>query len=241
MRSKSRIAKYIVPIIQKYVDNHEIGIYVEPFCGDCSIIEKIKCKNRYALDLNKYLIELFKHLQNGGELPDKVTRELYSDVRSNKDNGKYPNWFVGCVGFLASYNGRFFDGGFAQVGVEITKNGERYRDYYQEAKRNLLNQIENLKDVKFICQNYETMKPVNCIVYCDPPYQGTKQYGNSKNFDYEYFWDMMRDWSSGNIVLISEENAPNDFKCIWQQEISRSIKSTDKSYSVEKLFIYNKI
>lgn len=34
MGSKSRIAKYIVPIIQKYIDENRITTYFEPFvCG----------------------------------------------------------------------------------------------------------------------------------------------------------------------------------------------------------------
>ena len=59
-----------------------------------------------------------------------------------------------------------------------------------------------------------------------------------KGFDYEKFWNNMRSWSNNNIVLISELNAPDDFECIWEQEVSRSIKATDKSKSIEKLFIY---
>ena len=77
------------------------------------------------------------------------------------------------------------------------------------------------------------------MIYCDPPYQGTKQYANATQFDYEKFWQWCRDMSKNNIVIISEQNAPDDFTCIWQQEVSRSIKATDKSKSVEKLFIYN--
>lgn len=48
----------------------------------------------------------------------------------------------------------------------------------------------------------------------------------------------MRKWSKDNIVIISEQNAPEDFKCIWEKEVSRSIKATDKSKSTEKLFMY---
>lgn len=33
MGSKSRIAKYIVPIIQSYIDNNNINTYIEPFVG----------------------------------------------------------------------------------------------------------------------------------------------------------------------------------------------------------------
>ena len=60
----------------------------------------------------------------------------------------------------------------------------------------------------------------------------------SQYFNYEEAWDIMRQWSEKNIVLISELSAPEDFECIWQQEVSRSIKATDKSRAVEKLFIY---
>lgn len=33
------------------------------------------------------------------------------------------------------------------------------------------------------------------------------------------------------------QHAPRDFKWIWRQEVSRSIKATDKSKAVEKLFV----
>lgn len=42
MGSKSRIAKYIIPIIQRYIDDNKINTYIEPFCGGCNIIDKIK-------------------------------------------------------------------------------------------------------------------------------------------------------------------------------------------------------
>ena len=240
MGSKSRISKYIVPIIQKYIDENNLN-YLEPFAGGMNVIDKIKANKKVAADYNKYLIALFKHLQSTEKLLEEVPRELYNDVRSTYKNidCKYEDWFVGNVGFLASYNGRWFDGGYAQSGYEKTKNGERYRDYYHEAKRNVLEQTESIRDIEFMVSDYKEFNPVNYVIYCDPPYQGTKQYDNAKNFDYYEFWNIMRDWSQRNIVLISEQNAPDDFKCIWQQEVSRSIKANDKSTSVEKLYIYN--
>lgn len=41
MGSKSRIAKYIVPIIQKYIDENNIEKYVEPFVVGANVIDKI--------------------------------------------------------------------------------------------------------------------------------------------------------------------------------------------------------
>ena len=92
----------------------------------------------------------------------------------------------------------------------------------------------------FIAGDYRNynVSPEKTLFYCDPPYQGTKQYSNAKSFDYDEFWQTMREWSKKNIVLISEQNAPEDFECIWQQDVSRSIKAADKSKSTEKLFKY---
>jgi DNA adenine methylase len=247
MGSKSRIAKEIVPIIQKCVDynieKYNNPVYIEIFVGGANVIDKIHCKYRIGLDVNKYLIALFQYLQNGGELPDTITREEYSKVRSNKND--FPDWYVGCVGFLASYNGRFFDGGYAQSGIEKTKTGERFRDYYQESKNNILTQIKsNFRDIDFICRDYQDIKDKltyeDCVIYLDPPYQNTKQYANSKSFDYIHFWEWVRELSKNNFVLISEQNAPEDFTVIWEQEVSRSIKANDKSKSTEKLFTYSK-
>ncbi len=233
------MAEYCVNKTEKIIGIDNITEYVEPFCGGCNVIDKIECDKKYASDINKYLIELFKHIQKGLPLPDEVPRELYSDVRSNVNNTKYEDWYIGAIGFLASYNGRFFDGGYAQAGYEKTKTGQRYRDYYQESKRNILEQVPNIKDIEFTYKSYNELKPFDAVIYCDPPYQGVKQYANSLKFDYDEFWNTMRNWSKDNIVLISEQNAPDDFKCIWQQEVSRSIKATDKSKSVEKLFTYS--
>ena len=240
MGSKSRIAKHIVPIIQSYIDKNNIKLYIEPFVGGANVIDKIRCEKRVGSDYNKYLIALLKRVRDKQPLLEEVQRELYNDVRLNQDTGKYEDWYVGNVGFIASFNGRWFDGGYAPSGYEKTKNGERYRDYYQEAKRNILSQANALDGVNLFQADYRTIKPdEKAVIYCDPPYANTKQYANAMQFDYEEFWKTMREWSKDNIVLISEQNAPDDFKCIWQQEVSRSIKATDKSKAVEKLFIYN--
>ena len=81
MGSKAKITKYIVPIIQRKIDESGARYYVEPFAGGCNVIDKIKAEHRIASDSNKYLIALFQHLQDGGELPEHITREEYNKVR----------------------------------------------------------------------------------------------------------------------------------------------------------------
>ena len=242
MGSKSRIAKHIVPIIQKYIDENKPAFYLEPFVGGANVIDKIKCPNKFGSDKNKYLIALLKHVQSGGQVYDSVSKDLYDKARTafnNGDTSEFEDWEVGNIGFIASYNGRWFDGGYAKAGYEKTKNGLRFRDYYREAKDNLMNQAPNLKGIEFrVCDYKRIIDPCGCVFYCDPPYANTKQYKNAANFDYDEFWQTMRDWSKNNIVIISEQNAPDDFEVIWEQPVSRSIKATDKSISVEKLFKY---
>lgn len=63
--SKAKLVKYIAPIIQKCIDDNNITNYYEPFCGGCNMIEHIKCENRYANDIHKQLIALFKAIQEG--------------------------------------------------------------------------------------------------------------------------------------------------------------------------------
>ena len=249
--SKSRIVKDILPYLQGIIDNKGLQVYVEPFCGGANVIDKIICENRIAVDKNRYLIALLDGIANQGfSLYDEVSKELYDKARQsyyNQDE-QFTDAEIGCIGFLASYNGRFFDGGYAKPGWETTKTGKRYRDYYRESKQNLLNQKDNLIGVKFYYSDYIDFvnsftngMPANKVLfYCDPPYQGTKQYLTSQNFDFEKFWDIMRRLSMSAYVIISEEHAPADFRCIWDKNVSRSIKATDKSKASEKMFVYDK-
>lgn len=241
MGSKSRIVKNIVPIIQKYIDDNNIKTYIEPFVGGANVIDKIKCETRIGSDINPYLIALLRHVQCGNNLYESVPKDVYDKIRNsynNKDN-IYEDWEYGNVGFLASYNGRFFDGGYAKSGYEKLKNGgTRYRDYYRESKDNILSQ--DLSGINFICSDYTKLDVSNALIYCDPPYFGQKQYKNSLSFDYDLFWSYIRKWSKSNIVIVSELVAPDDFKCIWEKSVSRTMKSTDNTMrATEKLFIYN--
>lgn len=241
MGSKARIADQIVPIIQEFIDKNSITLYVEPFCGGCNVIDKIRCQKKEASDISNYLIELLKNLNHLSELPTVIDREHYSEVRDffyGRNLSVFPDWYVGAVGFLASYNGRFFDGGYA--GIVQTKTGI-YRNYYDEAKRNLLKQSQNLKDVSFECGDYEILhsQKAGALIYCDIPYKGTKQYGINKNFDYDRFWNWAAVMSRSNIVLVSEHSAPDGWKCIWSQEVKRTINNRSHIDSIERLFIYD--
>ena len=238
--SKNKIAKYIVPIIQKYINDSNITVYIEPFCGGVNIIDKIKCKTRIASDYNEDLIALLKYVQKDNELsiaPGECTFEHYSDVRENRKQGtnKYSKEYTALIGYCASYGGRYFDGGYGRD----SKGG---CSIYNERLKNLKEQAPNLKDIHFFCRDYKdylSFDIKNALFYLDPPYKGTKQY-SKQNINYDEFYDFCRNLSKNNIVIISEYNMPDDFECIWEKERKVLQKSNriigDKA--VEKLFIY---
>lgn len=146
--SKNRIAKYIVPIIQRYIDENNIDTYIEPFVGGANIIDKIKCKNRIGSDYNDELIALLTYVRDNPTIPiapEDCSFEHYADVRENrkKKTGKYSKEYTALIGYCASYGGRYFDGGYGRA----SKYG---RSRYKEALNNLKKQADNLRNISFI-------------------------------------------------------------------------------------------
>ena len=225
MGSKNRIAKELIPIITQHLQPNQW--YIEPFVGGANMIDKIEHPYKLGADNNKYLIALLEAVQNGQELPEHITKDEYIAVKTNKDN--YPDWYVGFVGFVCSFRGKFF-GGYS--GYYTTKTGIQ-RNYIKERINNILKQ--NLDGIKLVCSSYDALDiPANSIIYCDPPYNGTTKYKDS--FDSDAFWQWCRDKAKeGHTVYVSEYNAPEDFKCIWEKQINSNLGGTSKT-ATEKLF-----
>lgn len=199
-----------------------------------NVIDKVKCEHKYASDVHPYLIALLKQAQKDTSVfPEAITLEEYKDVKDNKE--KYPDWYVGLVGFCASYGGKFFNG----YGQDSKGN----RNIPNERIRNLIKQSPNLKDIQFTCCDFRNTKPTikNFVIYCDIPYKNSTKY-KVGDFPYDEFYDWCRQMAKNNIVLVSEYNMPNDFECIWQKEIKTSLcinSAKTDSKRVEKLFIIN--
>lgn len=245
MGSKNRIAKNILPIILK--DRTKDQYYIEPFVGGANIIDKVDGK-RIGLDLNPYLISLFKGLQENKPLNfnidknlyDKARNQYYNEIKGLNSENNFSSFELGWIGFMASANGRFFEGGYS--GKSITKSGLT-RDYIKESINNILKQKENLIDIDFFNKDYRDFNyPNNSIIYCDIPYKDTKAYSFSKKFNYEEFYDWVRNMNNkGHEIFISEYSMPNDFKIIWEQEVKSSLSANNISggnkTSIERLFV----
>lgn len=167
-------------------------------------------------------------------LPNFVSKEHYYDVRDNVD--KYEKWYRSVILLFASYNARVYGGCYGAFAK--TKNGT-IRNYYQEAINNYKKQIPNLKHILFSNFDYRDIKDLEiggAVIYCDPPY--AEGIGYKSSFNHEEFWKWVRKYSKNNTILVSEYQAPDDFECIWQQEVKTHLNNRNKLKKVEKLFIW---
>jgi len=153
MGSKNRIAKEILPIILK---NRKQGqYYVELFCGGLGTMDKVD-GNRIASDKNKYIVAMWIGLQENRERPREISKELYSRARIEYNNGtniEFDDFMIGWIGWMGSFNGRFFDGGYS--GKTAT------RDYVNEQIRNTEKQVELLNGITFKSGNYDEVQIPN--------------------------------------------------------------------------------
>ncbi len=237
MGAKTKYADSIVSILQAEIDRLGTDTYIEPFCGGCNIIDKIKCAKRYGYDRSDTLIALLNQAATDfSKLPTEVNRAMWDEGKAYVKDGKQPITMsladVGAVEFFASFS----NGGFPRGMAKNTAS----RNYYNEAYRNLQKQAPLLKDIIFKCQNYWELDPSTsgAVIYCDPPYAGTKTYtyANVSKMDYEHFWNWIREISKNNSVFVSEQTAPEDFEVIWQQKAIRTMNKENNFQACEKLF-----
>lgn len=170
-------------------------------------------------DDNPYLVALWKHLlETTGDIPDVISREEYHEVKENREN--YPDWYVGLVGFLSSYKSGFFNG---YAGIWTSKDGKRTRCWFKENRANILRQLPKMKDVRFKCADFRDIEiPDNAVVYCDPPYRGTRKYGKEV-FPYDEYYDWCQEHARHATILMSEIWMPEDFQVIWEKDIAMTM------------------
>lgn len=249
--------KELLPIIMEGTNNDTV--FIDAFCGGCNVLSTIPLKNKIGIDNNIFIYYLWKNLSNKDmiintlhDLPkncNELTQEMYNHMKelsksTDINNFDVPLHTIGYVGSACSYGGAWFNG-YAKF------NKNKNEDHIKEAYNGLYNQLYNFKHLfktEFICMEYNNpyiyydYDKTNTIIYCDPPYEGTKQYNNE--FNSTEFWEWARTMSKeGWKIYISEYNAPNDFKCIWQSSKSDGMGTTifgrKQNVKIEKLFVYN--
>ena len=229
MGSKNRIAKHILPIILK--DRREGQWYVEPFVGGANMIDKVDGK-RLGADNNEYLIKALCFIRDEpNNIPNMITEDDYATLKTNKK----VDGITGFTAFAMSFGGKFF-GGYRR---DVAGTGgciKNMKTQTRRSKRSAIKQSENIQGVYFKHLSYlDLTLNESCLIYCDPPYEGTTKYKD--NFNHTEFWEWCRTKvKEGHQVFISEYNAPDDFKCVWEKEVTTTLNTSKKD--VEKLFIY---
>lgn len=235
--SKSAIA-HDVMFFLKLLCEKEMP-YVEPFVGasNSMVHTTFVTGCRIGSDSNKYLIGLYKALLNGYAPPDHISLDLYNSVKNNKD--AYPVELVGFIGFGCSFGGKWF-GGYARGGFN---KGGLPRNYACESARALLKQRPFLLGVDYVCTDYKSLLvPDKSLIYCDPPYANTTKYASE--FDSPAFWEWCRRMvHAGHRLLVSEYDAPADFRAVWCKDVHCSVAreaTTSTGKKTEKLFVLDR-
>jgi len=229
MGSKNRIAKFVLPIMLKEANEKGITTWVEPFVGGANMIDKVPNNfQRIGIDYNAHTIEALIAIRDlVDKLPNEVTVEHYNLLK-----GTAPDPITSLIRFGASFGGKF-ENGYAR------RNG---KSMWGECVRNSKKQSPKLKGIELIHDSYDAYTDFeNCLIYCDPPYEGTTSYKTGDFNSYE-FWEYVRFMSEKNLVFVSEYKAPDDFICVWEGEIKTNFASqrdeaTHKA--VEKLFKFS--
>lgn len=126
---KGRIADEILAIMLNSMLPDQT--FIDAFCGGCAVIQRVPREyRRIANDNNRNLIAMLQRLTTDDKWkpPTDIPRNFYNDVRTSyyADDGRYDDALIGWVGWMASRNGRFFDGsiGRFQWDIAVTRIGQ---------------------------------------------------------------------------------------------------------------------
>lgn len=199
-------------------------------CGGANMIDKVPDSfERIGYDLNPHTIAALIAIRDMvGDLPDSVSEEEYKALKDS-----IPQPISSWIRFVCSFGGKF-ENGYAR---ESGSDDETFCGY---GKRNAKKQSPKIQGVVFQCMSYQDVDVTGALIYCDSPYQGATGYKTGA-FDHDAFFDWCRKMKEkGNVVFVSEYNAPNDFTCVWQGEVKTNFASSRSGAThnaVEKLFL----
>lgn len=190
----------LIPFIAENINWTGSGRWIEPFLGSGAVLLNINPKKAYVADTNKYLIAIYKAIQDKsltaqkleiflkdeGSKLEQIGEPYYYEVRARFNETGNPFDFIflnrACFNGVIRFNSK---GGF---NVPFCKKTERFRQAYVTKICNQVNWAANLidgKDWEFNCQDWKlTLSNAKDgdFVYLDPPYVG-------RHTDYFNQWD----------------------------------------------------
>lgn len=190
--------------------------FVEPFVGGFNVVpalrirpERIRCS-----DSHPGVVALWRAVQGGWKAPESLSEGEYRELRRVRD---WTNPLTAFALFGCSFGGKE-DGSYARP--SRTRPGASYaRESARgiERKRGALQGVEMTHlDYKAACEGLGQ----GAVVYCDPPYRGTKRYAG-KAFDHDEFVTWAEELASRGVhVFVSEfeGSVPGSWEVAWREE-----------------------
>jgi DNA adenine methylase len=189
---KTRIAKQIAAEIDRV--RRPGQLVWDAFCGGLSVSVALRANGPVlSTDACAPLIALYQAVQAGWVPPHEVSETTYRAARDLPDSDPMKAF----CGFGCSFGGKWF-GGYGRG--KAHPNG--LAGY---AARGLAASVQGLtiRQVDFLSV---APRPLDAIIYLDPPYKGTTGYGQA--FDHEAFYTLMRRWAEFCPVFVSEYSLP---------------------------------
>lgn len=215
--------------------------------GGANLSDKINCERIISNDLSFDLIALHRQAQiDFDKIPTETNKSFWQECKneylrikdSDDKNSSIPHYIIGANEWYASYSRGGFSKGFA--------NPSNGRDYYKEGYKNHKKQAESsiYKRIEFICGDYRDIlnnidisANKKILIYCDSPYRNTTGYGINKNFNFEEYYEWLRETSKSYPIFISEQEMPKDFNCIWEKSnIKRTVNVKKHTSAIERLY-----
>jgi len=267
---KRKLLKYLLPKFPQNIDN-----YHELFTGGGSVLlgllqaqkrnEIIVKKNIYAYDSNPILIAFYKQIQTDcnklyievlklkNDFVNQPTQEdkslYYYNIRTLYNNSEINLEKIAMFVFL---NKTCFRGVFRlnkKGGFNVPYGNYKNPEIINE--QHLKNISELIKDVKFICCDFEDVKNIkkNDFVYMDPPYVPSQKNGfvnySKIGFVQEKHEALFKKcikmkckWMLSNSNTETVKNALENFN-IEEITARRAINSTNPSATAKEVIIYN--
>ena len=187
--------------------------YCEPFCGMMGVYKEMapmlpSSYKQLAGDRNPYVVKLWKALVRGWNPPTCCSREKFYRLKK-KGGSSLETIFLGHAAALrACYLTTYRDEGHHRIAQQA------------EACKVA---AEKLKKVRFSEGEYlQYSDLIGHVIYCDPPYRGTKHHyfvggTNRSKFDHDAFDEWCRRMSEKNLVLVSEFTQPPGSTRVWSK------------------------
>lgn len=221
---KTKIVDELLPLV---LSGNEGRPYVEPFCGSAAFLLRVpNTFQRHGNDKNPFLIAMLSAVRDGWIPPTEVSEKEYQDIK--RYPYKYAPELVGFVSIGCSFGSKMW-GGYARTDDNHTRN------YALEAKTSLLADVAALQGVTFSAGRYTDLEIADgSVVYCDPPYQGTTDYGQYTVDNFGEFWRWAVKLVERNCkVFVSgyKHNRMTGWEIVWDKTVNTVFAAGRKAAS----------